>query len=217
MFKQRGKRKEWVTADTWKAIDNMRTLMTKLTDAKSGRLRQRYQQQYSEADRQVKRLIRADTRAYIDGLAAEAEDAAKHNQQGIVYKIPKLICGKYQVYTNSITKDKQGFLPTTKGEQEERWTERFREILNRPPPEENADIPEAADDLDINLAAQEKEEMIKAIKSLIMVKLQDKTTSTHSSSRQTQSSQQPSCSHFLQLYGREGKCQLTGQRESSSG
>ena len=67
-------------ADTRKAIDNRRTLKKKLTDAKSGRLRQRYQQQYSEADRQVKRLIRADKRAYIDGLAAEAEDAAKHNQ-----------------------------------------------------------------------------------------------------------------------------------------
>ena len=42
------------------------------------------------------------------------------------------------------------------------------------------------------------------------------TTSTQSSLRQTQSLQQPSCSHVLQLYGREGKCQVTGQRESSS-
>ena len=49
-----------------------------------------------------------------------------------------------------------------------------------------------------------------------MEKLQDMTTSTQSSLRQTQSLQQPSCSHVLQLYGREGKCQVTGQRESSS-
>ena len=45
-------------------------------------------------------------------------------------------------------------------------TEHFREILNRPPPEDAADIPEAADDLNINTAIPEKEEIIKAIRSL---------------------------------------------------
>ena len=54
----------------------------------------------------------------------------------------------------------------TEREQEECWTEHFREILNRPPPEEDADILEAADDLDINTAVPEKAEIIKAIKSL---------------------------------------------------
>ena len=57
-------------------------------------------------------------------------------------------------------------IPSDDREQEERWTEHFREILNRPPPEEDADIPEAADDLDINTAVPEKAEIIKAIKSL---------------------------------------------------
>ena len=47
-----------------------------------------------------------------------------------------------------------------------RWTEHFKKILNRPPPEEDADIPEAADDIDINTAVPEKEEIIKAGKSL---------------------------------------------------
>ena len=62
-LRQRGKRKEWMTADTWKVIDDRNTLKKKLIDAKSERLRERYQQQYSEADRQVKRLTRADKRA----------------------------------------------------------------------------------------------------------------------------------------------------------
>ena len=115
-FRQIGKRKEWRTADTWKAIDNRHTLKKKLTDAKSERLRERYQQQQSEADRQVKRLTRADKRTYIDGLVTEAEDAAKHNQQGTVYKITKLICGKYQANDNSVIKGKQGSLLTTERE-----------------------------------------------------------------------------------------------------
>ena len=41
-FRQRGKKKEWITADTWKAIDNRRTLKKKLIDAKSGRLLERF-------------------------------------------------------------------------------------------------------------------------------------------------------------------------------
>ena len=48
-LRQRRKSKEWMTADTWKAINNRRSLK-KVTGAKSERLRKRYQQQYSEAD-----------------------------------------------------------------------------------------------------------------------------------------------------------------------
>ena len=72
-----------MTADTWKAIDSRRTLKKTLIDTKSERLRERYQQQYSEADRQVKRLTRADKRTYVDGLAAEAEDVANVTSKGL--------------------------------------------------------------------------------------------------------------------------------------
>ena len=60
----------------------------------------------------------------------------------------------------------QESLLMTEREQGECWTDHFRKILNRPPPEEDADISEALDDLDINTAIPEKEEIIKAIKSL---------------------------------------------------
>ena len=105
----------------------------------------------------------------------------------------------------------------TEKEQEERGTEHFREILNRQPPEENADILVAASDLNINTVVPEKEEIIKAIKSFKNGKAPKHDNLKHSSSRQTQSLQQPFYSYFLKLYGRERKCQLTGQRESSSG
>ena len=59
-----------------------------------------------------------------------------------------------------------GSLPTADREQKKCWMECFREILNKPPPEEDADIQEAADDLDINTAVPEKEQITKAIKSL---------------------------------------------------
>ena len=77
---------------------------------------------------------------------------------------------------STIIKDKQGSFLTRETdrqtdrqrerEQEERLAEHFREILNRPRPEEDVDISEAADDLDINTVLLRKEEIIEAIKSL---------------------------------------------------
>ena len=89
-----------------------------LTDAKSERLCEHYQQ-YREANQPVKCLKSADKQAYIDGLAAEEEDAAKRNQQGTAHKITKLTFGKYQAHANTIIKDKQGFLLMTEREHEE--------------------------------------------------------------------------------------------------
>lgn len=37
----------------------------------------------------------ADKRAYIDELARQAEHAANRGEQGQVYKIRRLVCGKY--------------------------------------------------------------------------------------------------------------------------
>ena len=48
-FRQRGKRKEWMTADSLQAF-NRRTLKKKLINATSERQCKHYQQQYSEAD-----------------------------------------------------------------------------------------------------------------------------------------------------------------------
>ena len=39
----------------------------------SERLKERYKQQYREADQTVKRMIRADKQAYMENLASQAE------------------------------------------------------------------------------------------------------------------------------------------------
>ena len=49
-----------------------------------------------------------------------------------------------------LVKDKTGTLLTSEGEQERRWTEHFREVLNRPPPSEVPNIQEATTELDIS-------------------------------------------------------------------
>ena len=50
--------------------------------------------------------------------------------------------------------------------QDARWAEYFSEILNRPPPETEPDIPVAVEDLEIETSPSSKEEIINAIKAL---------------------------------------------------
>ena len=160
------KRKEWITADTWEAIEDRRVLKKKVMETKSERLKERYKQQYREADKTVKRKTRADRRAFVDDLASQAEEAAGRGEQGKVYKITKIVAGKYRGTSNAPITDKQGRLLTTEAEQEARWTEHFREVLNRPPPTAEADIQDAEVDLDIDTAPPEKAEIERAIRSL---------------------------------------------------
>ncbi|PIK44249.1 putative pendrin-like [Apostichopus japonicus] len=159
-------RKEWITDDTWQAIDKRRGAKKKAMEAKSDRLKERYKLQYREANKAVKTKTRADKRAFVEDLANQAEEAANKREQGKVYKITKIISGKYRGITNSPIEDKQGRLLTTEAEQEARWADHFCEVLNRPPPTIEAVIQEAEDDLDVSSTPPTKEEVIAAIKSL---------------------------------------------------
>ena len=160
------KSKDWIQQDTLDAIKERREIKKKLLQAKSPRLRERQEELYREAHRKVKRLARANKREAMDQLATEAEEAAARGEQGRLYKITKRVCGKFKGNVGGPIKDKQGNLLTAEKEQEERWAEHFREVLNRPPPEETADIPEAQEDLDIDTEPPTKEEIVDAIKTL---------------------------------------------------
>ena len=114
----------------------------------------------------------------MEELAKEAEEAAQKGEQTMnVYKIrrrrrsrmskiTKLICGKYSDSRNAPIRDKQGQLLTSEKDQEARWVEHFKEVLNRPAPEVEPDVPEAQEDLSVDTEPPEKEEIIAAINSL---------------------------------------------------
>ena len=61
----------------------------------------------------------------MDNLAREAEDAARRGEQGKVYKITRVVSGKYRGTTEASVTDKQGRLHTTEAEQDGRWAEHF--------------------------------------------------------------------------------------------
>ena len=81
---------------------------------------ERYKQQYREADRTVNTTTRADKQDYMEDLASQAEEAANRGEQGQVYKITKLVSGKYRGATDTPIMDKQGRLLTMQAEQDAR-------------------------------------------------------------------------------------------------
>lgn len=163
-YRKRGD-KEWLSEDTWRAIQDRKEQKVKTLQCKSQRLRAKQQERYSQANTRVKRLARKDKRRYLDGLAQKAEEAARRKEQSTLYKITKTLCGRKQVASMPI-KDKAGNLLTTEQEQERRWKEHFEEVLNRPEPYTQAEIKEPESELEVNTEPPTKAEIRDAIKTL---------------------------------------------------
>lgn len=66
--------------------------------------------------------------------------------------------------------DKRGKLLASEKEMEKRWTEHFKEILNRPPPTHESDISDPAADLNISIEPPHISEIVPAVQSLKMKK-----------------------------------------------
>lgn len=101
----------------------------------------------------------------MDGLANQAEEAAIQRNLKDLYNITKKLSGKFQ-QTDRPVKDKQSHPLTTSDDQRKRWAEHFSELLNRPAPEEPADIPPTEAILPVNCDKPSKEEIKKSIKTL---------------------------------------------------
>ena len=100
------------------------------------------QEEYTAVDIEVKRSITKDKRDYIDDLARQAETAAGQGNMRDLYLVSKKLTGKFQQKDKQVM-DKNGNPLTTTKEQLKRWTEHFRERLNRPTPDSPPDIPSA--------------------------------------------------------------------------
>ena len=131
----------------------------KILDTHSERLQERHKASYRELDKKVKPMARADKRAYMEGLARQAEEAAEKGEQGKIYKITRQICSKFHSTNDVPIKDKNGRLLTIEDEQKA-W---LAEVLNRPPPDEEAILIEAIRDLEIDINLPNKQEIVTAI------------------------------------------------------
>jgi len=88
---------------------------------------------------------------------------SERESRGTSIKSLLLVCGKYSGSRNVPIQDKQGHIPTSVKDQEARWVEHFKKVLNRSVPEEEPEIPE---DLNIQTGPPKFAEIIAAIKSL---------------------------------------------------
>ena len=97
----------------------------------------------------VKKSIKADNREYMNMLATETEEVAHQGNLWELYTTIKKLSGKFGKPEKPV-KDKGGTpIPDEEG-QKKRWVEHFEELLNRPAPQDQQDIPPASDDLPID-------------------------------------------------------------------
>ena len=159
-------RKKWLAPATWEAIKKRRNIKLKELNSYSERLKNKYKDQYKTADKEVKKLARKDKRAYIESIAIQADVAVWKKKQRQLYKLTKLVCGKYRANINIPIKDKDGKLLATVSKEDTRWAGHYNQVLNRPPPEPTREIPEADNDLDIDTSVPTVDKIFTAIKSL---------------------------------------------------
>nr|KAG5710144.1 hypothetical protein BaRGS_006663 [Batillaria attramentaria] len=163
--KRKTQHKEWISADTIQKLEVRKEKKTALNTSQTRTAKAKAQEEYTAADREVKRSTRKDKRDYIDNLASQAEEAARQGNLKDLYQVTKKLAGKFQ-QTDKPVKDKNGHPLTTTEEQLKRWAEHFRELLNRPIPETPPDIPPAETELPINCDKPSKAEIRKAIMTL---------------------------------------------------
>ena len=157
--------KPWLSDNTLKKIKQRKEKKVVLMNSRTRALKKDAQENYTEANREVKKSIKKDKNDYINNLAAEAETAASKGNIKELYSITKKLAGKFQQQNKPI-KDKEGNKLTNAEKQEKRWVEYFKELLNRPAPLNTPDIQPAERDLEIDCNRPTKGEIKNAIKTL---------------------------------------------------
>nr|KAG5711928.1 hypothetical protein BaRGS_026369 [Batillaria attramentaria] len=83
--KRKTHHKEWISADTIQKLEVRKEKKTALNTSRTRRVKAKAQEEYTAADREVKRSIRKDKRDYIDNLASQAEEAARQGNLKDLY------------------------------------------------------------------------------------------------------------------------------------
>nr|KAG5687536.1 hypothetical protein BaRGS_013638 [Batillaria attramentaria] len=131
--KRKTQHKEWISADTIQKLEVRKEKKTALNTSRTRRAKAKAQEEYTAANREVKRSTRKDKRDYIDNLASQAEEAARQGNLKDLYQVTKKLAGKFQ-QTDKPVKDKNGHPLTTTEEQLKRWAETLQGAVKSPHP-----------------------------------------------------------------------------------
>ena len=131
--KPRKMKKPWISEESWSLVDQRGVFKKKILGTHSERVKRQIQVQYVAKDREVKRSIKADKKKWMENIASEAEEAARSQHMKTLYRLTKTLCNGRPRQSTAVL-DKNGNLISGKAEVQSRWTEHFKEVLNREEP-----------------------------------------------------------------------------------
>ncbi|VDP49989.1 unnamed protein product [Schistosoma margrebowiei] len=142
--------KEWITVDTLDKIQESRNKKAAINTSRTRAEKAKAQAEYTVVNKQMKKSIRTDKRKYVEEPAMTAEKAAREGNMRHLYDITKKLSGNRRKPERPV-KSKEGEVITNIEEQQNRWVEHFKELLNRPAPLNSPNIEAAPTDLPINV------------------------------------------------------------------
>ncbi|VDP56308.1 unnamed protein product [Schistosoma mattheei] len=169
-------RKEWVSIGTLNKIEGRKNKKAAIKNSQTRTEKIKEQTEYIEANKQLKRSIKAHKKKYVEKLATTAEKASREGNTKQLYDTTKKLAGKYSKPERPI-KDKKRRSITKIQEQRNRWVGYFEELLNRPASTNLPDIEAAHTDLPIDpIDPPTTEEIRMAIRQIKAGKQQILTT-----------------------------------------
>ena len=161
-------KEECLSADTWNLISETKKIRSKILDCKESPELETLSRSYKDKDREVKKSARRDKRKRIDDSACRAEEAARSGNIQELYKITKMISGKF-TNTSNVVKDQNGNTLSKESDIMNRWAEHFRPVLNRGDPNQPPAIDidnNNKEELDINVEEISVDEIQAAIRKM---------------------------------------------------
>ena len=130
----------WMTGRSLEKVSDRKAIKDKMNATKSERLKTILKNKYIAKDKEVKNIVRADKRTYMDDLAKQAEHAANRGEQRTLFTLTKKITNESSKKRTPV-KNKDGEVIKSEADQIERWREHFSEVLNSEAPDDPVDVP----------------------------------------------------------------------------
>ena len=167
---RRVRRKKWLSDETWDLIQKRKTAKLRFESSRNDNPNLTLlRAEHLSLDSEVKRCSRRDKRRYINQIADRAEEDFKRGggrSTRYAYEGIREITGAKKRKSELPVRDINGNMLTKDTEIRARWKEHFETILNRPIPPDEEEIPEAEQDLPIDMSIIRQEEVYLAIKQL---------------------------------------------------
>ncbi|VDO90433.1 unnamed protein product [Schistosoma margrebowiei] len=157
-LKKRHHHKEWISVETLDKIKERKNKKIAINNSRTRAERVQAQAEYIEANKQVKKSIRADKQKYVEKLTTTTEKATRKRNMKQLYDTTKKLTRKYSKPERPI-EDKECKPITGIQQQWNRWVEYFEELLNRPAPMNPPDIEAQHTDIPIDVNPSTTEEI----------------------------------------------------------